>query len=388
MFNLALRIIKVGKFENVTVLSDCLSFITQISKPFQITEDALKGKTKSHDLWNEIMSVESQDIRNTWNISHVRGHPDKGFGEMGTREYNSKFHELPINDKLIVIADWLASNWNGSETDIQKPISLLWKWDVPFYTLPRAVLHIVDGVNSHLEVKAGIMRKLALNRLDEYLKLRINGTKNRGLHWDEIDWEMVRETIVKDDIPNSEKVGVIHKSRMLLDWIPTRSNMVKRGYGKKDGENLTPFCLLCDQPLEEDLDHVTMTCSGTQKLRSTLWGKLIKSCSKILDWEEGRVNTILSEGLQASPKEEEPIYWAYCGLLTEHRKHQLERVILYFLEDEGKYYSLLKELVRWGISSSNKLWVKRCEMVKQALIQLSNQDQKMEEEEEEEEKTP
>jgi len=140
--------------------------------------------------------------------------------------------------------------------------------------------------------------------------------------------------------------------------------------------------------MEEDLDHVVLACSGTEKLRSSLWGKLINTCSKILDWDKGRVNATLIEGLQASPKEEEPIYWAYCGLLTEHRKHQLERVILYYLEDEGKYYSLLKELVSWGISSSNKLWIKRCKMAKQSLIQLSNQELKMEEEEEEEEKSP
>ena len=103
----------------------------------------------------------------------------------------------------------------------------------------------------------------------------------------------MREAIVLDDRPNNEKVGVIHKSRMLLDWIPTSSNMIRRGYGEKDGENLTLFCLLCDQPLEEDLDHVILTCSCTQKLRSSLWTELIKTCSKILDWEEGRVNAIL-----------------------------------------------------------------------------------------------
>jgi len=105
---------KMDKFENMTVLSTCLSFITQTSKPFQITEDALKGKIKSHDHWNEIMPVESQLDRGSWTVAHIRDYPDKSFGEMGSREYNRKFHELPINDKLIVIADWLANSWNGS----------------------------------------------------------------------------------------------------------------------------------------------------------------------------------------------------------------------------------------------------------------------------------
>ena len=167
MFNLALRIIKVGKFENVTVLSDCLSFITQISKPFQITEDALKGKTKSHDLWNEIMSVESQDIRNTWNIAHVRGHPDKSVGVKGTREYNTKFHDLPISDKLIVIVDWLQSVGRVKKQLFKHLYLFNGRRMSHFYTLLRTILLMIDGSNSHLEVKTGNMRKLAPNRLDE-----------------------------------------------------------------------------------------------------------------------------------------------------------------------------------------------------------------------------
>ena len=338
MLLIALRLAQLSDTD-IEILSDCKSVVDFMCNIEDNEAKIRKCKIPS-DLWLEMVEIK-RTLNHVPVIKHVMGHPDKNFGDMKSETYWNRFDLLEENDKLIVKADYLASHFKKNARNFQLNLGVIF---CVRNFLPPDGIYLVKRDGKILQQKKikDILGLFAEQRWQVYLETRKKNPQNRGLAWDDLNWPLLMTRLIARSrgLWRMDSMNLFIK---VIDWGPTFTNMVKRGYklelygGKNDP--MASMCKGCLQEVET-MDHLICDCPSYGKERKSWEKELTAQVSKL-----GANPIEILALVKAQPGGDKLRYWSWVGLLPLSLTVEMQRC----LRSVSKPLEVLKKIVDCGL---------------------------------------
>jgi len=351
MMLLAVRIASCCPDTQLTILSDCESVVGSATNLEDTNDLQIRCKIKSYDLWGEICDLLTQPQLNPV-IKHIKGHPDKSFGSPDDMTYWEKYDQLLSDQKLIVMADYLASHHNPNGSNYEYGIAMIFV--VSKFRNPQGYVLVNSSSSTILsqKLKKDLLGLMAQDRWDVYLRERYRGPDNRHLRWDQVRWDVVTPILEKRS-KGYGRLDLLKPVIRLLDWAPTLQNMKRKGYKsdlyKSEDDPNGTTCKGCRDEYET-MSHLVTDCPAYEPTRKKMWMELKNPLSKL-----GIDVAVVRAEILNHQEEDTLDYWSQVGLLTTKLYKKLCNLVK-FSSNPKRAITLIIEA---GLNNLERIWSQR-----------------------------